>query len=183
MLFARIRPLWLFLLLFLPALTSGILAALADHFPLRHYRFLVLSLNLSTFFAMIFVCWIATLVYLLAPRFRSKFLVFAGLGIGVLFRLWQDSFLMGALNASGQIPSIEFISLDSPVFVMHVIVSLFMIGVLILLPLWLLKKEKALGIEPESKGKTILWFFIFPIGIWFIQPRVQKVLSDTNPES
>jgi hypothetical protein len=178
MLFARIRPIWLFLLLFIPIIASGILSELAVHAGLKHYRFLVLSLNLSTIFAMIFVCWIATLVYVLAPRFRSRFLVFFGLGISVLFRLWQDNFVMAALNESGQIPTIESISLDSPVFVMHVIVSLFMIMTLFLLSFWLLKKEKLLGFAAESKAKTILWFFAFPIGIFFIQPRMRKILSE-----
>jgi hypothetical protein len=178
MFFARLRPAWLFLLMFLPVIISAILILLADHYPQKHLRFLIMSQNLSTFFAMVFVCWIATLVLVLAPSFRSKFLIFAGLVIGILFRFWQDSFIMEALNVTGKIPDIEFISFDSPVFVMHILVSLFMIAVLILLPNWLLKKEKALGFEERSKGKTILWFFAFPVGIWFIQPRVRKILEE-----
>jgi hypothetical protein len=113
----------------------------------------------------------------LAPTFRSKFLAFAGLTISVLFRFWEDSFSMEALNATGRVPKLAYISLDSPVFVMHVLVSLFMIVLLVFLPLWLLKKEKSLGFAEESKGKTILWFFIFPVGMWFIQPRMRKILD------
>jgi hypothetical protein len=52
-----------------------------------------------------------------------------------------------------------------------------MILLLILLPLWLLKKEKVLGLPGEAKGKTILWFFIFPVGIFFIQPRMKALLD------
>lgn len=177
MLFARIPAPILLALMLLPAGASFLLINLAEQFPERHLRFLTLSLNLSTFFAMIFVCWIATLVYILAPGFRSRFFIYAGLVISVLFRLWQDSFLMEGLNVTGQIPDISSISLDSPVFIVHVIVSLFMIALLILLPIWLLRKEHELGFPAESKGKTILWFFIFPVGIFFIQPRMKRILD------
>lgn len=183
MLFARIKPIWLFLLLFVPLTASGILAELAEHYPLRHHRFLVLSLNLSTFFAMIFVCWILTLVYVLAPTFRSKFLIFFGMTISILFRIWQDNFNMELLNATGKVPTLETFGIDSPIVVMHAIVSLFMITTLILLPLWLLKKEQLLGFAPESKAKTIAWFFVFPIGIWFIQPRMRKILEQAESQA
>ena len=178
MLFARIPAPILFALMFLPVGASALLINLAEHNPERHLRFLTLSLNFSTFFAMIFVSWIATLVYILAPGFRSRFFIYTGLVIAVLFRFWQDSFMMEGLNVTGQIPDIESVSFDSPVFVMHAIVSLFMIALLILLPLWLLKKEKALGFPEESKGKTILWFFVFPVGIFFIQPRMKRILDN-----
>jgi hypothetical protein len=178
MFFARIRPVWLFLLFFVPVAASGLLAFFAENNPVNHYRFLVLSLNLSTFFAMAFVCWIATLVYVLAPSFYSKLLVFAGLALSVLFRFWQDNFNMGALHANGKIPTLEDIPLNSPIFILHALVSLIMLVLLVFLPLWLLKKEKLSGAEKESTFKTILWFFVFPIGIFFIQPRVQKILNE-----
>jgi hypothetical protein len=178
MFFARIRPVWLFLLFFVPVAASGLLAFFAENNPVNHYRFLVLSLNLSTFFAMAFVCWIATLVYVLAPSFYSKLLVFAGLALSVLFRFWQDNFNMGALHANGKIPTLEGIPLNSPIFILHALVSLIMLVLLVFLPLWLLKKEKLSGAEKESTFKTILWFFVFPIGIFFIQPRVQKILNE-----
>jgi hypothetical protein len=177
MLFARIRPLWLFLLMFVPVIASVILGVLAEQNEAKHVRFLVLSVNLSTFFAMVFVCWIATLVYVLAPTFRSKFLALFALGVSVIFRIWEDDITLAFVNTTGQIPTLSFISLDSPVFVMHVLVSLFMIALLILLPLWLVKKEAALGYAPSSKGKSILSFFVFPVGMFFIQPRVKKVLE------
>jgi hypothetical protein len=177
MLFARIPAPILLALMFLPAGASFLLANLAEQYPERHLRFLTLSLNLSTFFAMIFVCWMATLVYILAPGFRSRFFIYIGLAVGVLFRIWQDSFLMEGLNVTGRVPDIESISLDSPVFVMHAIVSLFILSLLIMLPLWLLKKEKTFGLPEEAKGKTILWFFIFPVGIFFIQPRMKALLD------
>lgn len=177
MLFARIKAIWLFLLLFIPVTISGILMQLAETTPHKHLRFLTISLNLSTFFAMTFVCWLATLTFILAPTFRARFFVFAGLVIGILFRLWQDSFVMEALNITGQIPRLEYISIDSPVFVMHVLVSLFMIYLLVQLPIWLLKKEKRLDLPNESKAKSILWFFIFPVGIFFLQPRMRKILD------
>jgi hypothetical protein len=177
MLFARIHPALLLLLMLVPAIASATLEHLAAQNAEKHLRFLVMSINLSTFFAMIFVCWIATLVYVLAPRFRSKFLAFFGLGIAVLFRLWQDNFTLDAVNVIGEIPKLSFISLESPVFVMHVLSSLVMIAILILLGSWLVKKEKALGLATDSTGKTILWFIIFPVGMWFIQPRMRKILD------
>lgn len=177
MLFARIHPALLLLLMLVPAITSAVLEQLAAHNEEKHLRFLVLSVNLSTLFAMIFVCWIATLVYVLAPKFRSKFLAFFGLGIAVLFRLWQDNFTLDAVNIIGEIPKLAFISLESPVFVMHVLSSLFMIALLILLGSWLVKKEISLGLPSDSKGKTILWFIIFPVGMWFIQPRMRKIID------
>jgi hypothetical protein len=182
MLFARIRPIWLFLLMFLPVIASGIFGVLAEHNEAKHTRFLVLSVNLSTLFAMIFVCWIATLVYVLAPTFRGKFLALFGLGVSVLFRIWQDKITLAFVNVTGKIPSLAFVSIDSPVFVMHVLVSLFMIALLIFLSLWLLKKEAALGILPQTKGKTLFSFFVFPIGIWFIQPRMRKILDEARSE-
>lgn len=181
MLFARIRPIFLSLLMFLPIIASGLLVVLAEHNKAKHLRMLVLSTNLSTFFAMVFVCWIATLVYVLAPSFRSKFFAFAGLTIGVLFRLFEDSITLDVLNVTGQIPILSFVSLDSPIFVMHVLVSLFMISLLVFLARWLIRKEKSLGFEEESKIKTILWFIIFPVGIWFIQPRMRKILDEEKP--
>lgn len=178
MFFARIRPIWLFILFFLPVIASSVLVVLAGYFPQRHYRFLILSLNLSTFFAMAFVCWIATLVYVLAPSFYSKLLVFSGLTLSVLFRFWQDNFNMDALRVNGKIPTLEDIPVNSPVFILHALVSLVMIIVLVFLPLWLLKKEKLNGSEKKSTFKTILWFFVFPVGIFFIQPRIQKILGE-----
>jgi hypothetical protein len=181
MLFARIRPTWLFLLMFLPVILSGILGVLAEHNEAKHTRFLVMSVNLSTFFAMIFVCWTATLVYVLAPTFRSKFLALFGLGVSVIFRLWQDDITLAFVNSTGKIPSLAFISLDSPVFVMHVLVSLFMITLLIFLPLWLIKKESTLDFVSLPKWKMILAFFVFPIGLWFIQPRTRRILDAEKP--
>jgi hypothetical protein len=143
----------------------------------KHVRLLVMSINLSTVFAMLFVCWISTLVYVLAPTFRSKLLALLGIAVSVLFRLWQDNFTLDVVNVTGMVPRLSFISLDSPVFVMHVLVSVFMIALLILLGLWLVKKETALGLAPATKGKAILWFIVFPVGMFFIQPRVKKMLD------
>ncbi|MEO5644360.1 MAG: hypothetical protein ABIQ40_01825 [Bacteroidia bacterium] len=177
MFFARIRAPWLLLLFLIPIIASVVFAQLAAYNEAKHLRFLILSVNLSTVFAMLFVCWIATLSYILAPRFRSKLFALVGLGLSVLFRLWQDNFTLDVVSVTGAIPQLEFISVDSPVFVMHVIVSLFMITLLVQLALWLLKKEKELGLDTTSKGKTILWFIVFPVGMWFIQPRMRKILE------
>ncbi|MDQ3109101.1 MAG: hypothetical protein M3R17_04325 [Bacteroidota bacterium] len=182
MLFARLRPTWLLLLMLLPAVASAIFGEMAEHNASKHTRLLVMSVNLSTFFAMIFVCWIATLAYVLAPTFRSKFLVLFGLGVSVLFRLWQDDITLAFVNSTGKIPELAFISVDSPVFIMHVLVSLFMIALLILLSFWLLKKEVTSGILPQSKAKTILSFFVFPVGMFFIQPRMRKILDAEKAE-
>ncbi len=182
MFFARIRPAWLFLLMLLPVLASVIFGQLAEHNDVKHIRYLVLSINLSTFFAMIFVCWVATLVYVLAPSFRSKFLLLFGVAISVLFRLWQDNFTLDVVNITGHIPRLAFISLYSPVFVMHVLVSVFIIFLLIMLGSWLVKKEKELGLAQASKVKTMLWFIIFPIGMWFIQPRMRKIMDMLDAE-
>ncbi|CAN5227223.1 hypothetical protein BH09BAC5_BH09BAC5_01360 [soil metagenome] len=177
MLFARIKAIWLFLIFFVPIIISVALTMSADFYPAKHLRFLTISLNLSTVFAILFVAWILTLVFILAPSFRSRFLVFFGMAISVLFRMWQDSFTLEALNVTGKLPKLEFISIDSPVFVMHVLVSLFMIYVLVLLSIWLIKKEISLGLTTDSKAKTILSFIVFPIGIFFIQPRMRKILG------
>ncbi len=182
MFFARVRPVWLFFLMFLPLIASIIFGQLAEQNEVKHIRYLVLSINLSTFFAMIFVCWMATLVYVLAPSFRGKFLLLFGLAISVLFRLWQDNFTLDVVNITGQIPQLAFISLDSPIFVMHVLVSVFIISLLVLLGNWLVRKEKELGLAPESKGKTIIWFILFPIGMWFIQPRMRKIMAMLDAE-
>lgn len=182
MFFARLRAPFLLLLLFAPVIASLLFQQFAAMNEEKHLRFLILSVNLSTVFAMLFVCWIATLTFILAPRFRSKLLVFMGLALSVLFRLWQDNFTLDVVNVTGQIPKLEFISVDSPVFVMHVIVSLFMLTLLVQLALWLLKKEKELGLPEESKGKTIAWFIIFPVGMFFIQPRMRKILEEVEAE-
>jgi hypothetical protein len=182
MFFARLRASFLLLLLLTPAIASAVFEQLAAHNDAKHIRFLILSVNLSSVFAIIFVCWIATLVYVLAPSFRAKFLAIFGLGIAVLFRLWQDNFTLDAVNRIGAIPKLAFISLDSPVFVMHVIASLIMIALLILLGLWLVKKETALGLSSASKGKTILSFIVFPVGMFFIQPRMRKILDENDAE-
>lgn len=180
MFFARIHPIWLLLLMLLPATGSVILEQLAAHNEQKQVRFLVMSVNLATFCAMIFVCWISTLVYVLAPSFRSKFLVFLGIAVSVLFRLWQDNFTLDVINITGKIPRLAFISLDSPVFVINILVSVFLIALLILLAKWLIKKEKELGLASESKVKTILWFIIFPAGMFFIQPRMRKILDEVE---
>lgn len=180
MFFARLRAPFLLLLILVPAIASAVFQQLAASNEEKHVRFLILSVNLSTVFAMLFVCWIATLSYILAPRFRSKLLVFMGLGISVLFRLWQDNFTLDVISVTGQIPKLAFISLNSPVFVMHVIVSLFMLTLLVQLALWLLKKEKELGLPAEPKGRTIAWFLIFPVGMFFIQPRMRKILDEVE---
>lgn len=182
MFFARIRAPFLLLIMLAPAITGAILEQLAAHNDAKHIRFLTLSVNLSSVFAMIFVCWIATLVYVLAPTFRAKFLAFFGLGVAVLFRLWQDNFTLDAINRIGAIPKLAFISLDSPVFVMHVLSSVFMIALLILLGLWLVKKEETLGLSSASKGKSILSFIVFPAGMFFIQPRMRKLLDENEAQ-
>lgn len=182
MLFARLRAPLLLLLLLAPAIASAVFEQMAAHNDAKHTRFLILSVNLSSVFAIIFVCWIATLVYVLAPSFRAKFLALFGLGIAVLFRLWQDNFTLDVVNTAGVIPKLAYISLDSPVFVMHVLSSVFMLALLVLLGLWLVKKENALALPPQSKGKSILSFLVFPVGLFFIQPRMRKILDATQAE-
>lgn len=182
MLFARLRAPLLLLLMLAPAIASAAFEQMAAHNDAKHTRFLVLSVNLSSVFAIIFVCWIATLVYVLAPSFRAKFLSFFGLGVAVLFRLWQDNFTLDVVNSVGAIPRLAYISLDSPVFVMHLLSSVFMLALLVLLGLWLVKKENALELSSLSRGKSIASFLIFPVGMFFIQPRMRKILDVTAVE-
>lgn len=180
MFFLRFRPLTLFILLFLPLLAAALLQVMAPFHPQSQMRMLIFSVNLSTLFALVFVCWIASLAYVLAPNFGLRFLVFAGLAASVLFRFWEDNWSIRVLHATGEMPKPEDLRISSLTFILHALVSLLVLVFLVLLPLWLVRKEKEQGLPAVSKAKTILWFFIFPIGLWFIQPRVQQLLEEED---
>jgi len=46
----------------------------------------------------------------------------------------------------------------------------------------LIKLENYLGIKSDG-FMTFIWVFVLPIGIWWIQPRVQKIMTSHVPSS
>lgn len=178
----RLRPLHLFLLLMLPVLLSGILQQ-APYFAAENaLRLQIISVNLSTIFACIFVAWIITLTVALAPGMASRLIISITLIAGMGFRALQDSWMIDELNANGRLIDVEDLEILSPIFIIHAFLSLFMLLTLAMLSVWLVRKEKNAGIHTQPLWLTVIQFLIFPVGLFWIQKRVQAVKKNPEPE-
>lgn len=179
----RLRPLYLFLLMMVPMVLSAILAEAPAFATTNALRLQVVSVNLSTFFAVVFVSWIATLTYTLSPGKNSRWLIIVLLAAGTAFRAWQDSLMIDELYAYGRIMPLENLEILSPLFILHALVSLVVLATLMLLSIWIVRKEKASGINSRPLWLTIVQFFVFPIGLFWIQKRMQTVFPENNTGS
>jgi TctA family transporter len=171
----RISPITLFLLLFIPLVAGLILLQSPEFAPEKAVRLQALGVNLGTAFAVVFAAWIASLIYFLAPSTGSKFTWILLLGLGLLFRAWEDGWKIENLYFNGKIPNESDIEINSPLFILHLLVSVMMVVVLILIAVWLTRKEKEMGKETKPLWQTVLLFLGFPIGLFFIQKRVKAV--------
>lgn len=179
----RLRPLFLFLLLMLPVAASALLKSLATAGTANALRQQVIAVNLSSLFAILFVAWIITLVFALAPGAGSRWTIAAGMALGMAFRTWQDSWTIDELYASGHELSVEDLDPLSPYFILHAAVSLFMLATLALLARWLVRKEKSAGIAGQPFWLTFVQLLVFPVGLFWIQKRARQFLPEKQPEA
>jgi hypothetical protein len=173
----RLRPYQLFLLLIIPMLTAMLLQRAELFTAVNVVRLKVIGVNLSTIFAVLFTAWIGTLVWALAPSMVTRSMLIAGLSLSMAFRAWQDSWAIDELYATGKLPDTSHVEMLSPLFVLHALISLFMLYLLVMLAMWLVREEKAVrGTAPSFWG-TLLQFLVFPIGLFWIQKRAQAVVK------
>ena len=171
----RIRPLYLFLLMMLPAISAAILQQAPSFTSENVLRMQILGVNLSTFFAVVITSWIITLTVVLAPGKTSRALIIAGICGATVFRAWQDSWAIDELHMSGKIPAVEDLELLSPLFILHALSSVMMLLTLTLLSVWLVRKEKSANIKSNPLWLTIIQFLFFPIGLFWIHKRVLAI--------
>lgn len=167
----------------LPVLASAILKEAPSFAGENALRLQILSVNLSTLFACIFVGWIITLTVALAPGSTSRWLIITGMAGGLAFRALQDSWTIDELNITGRELAVENLEILSPLFILHALVSLIMLVTLVMLAVWLVRKEKAENIAPQPLWFTIIQLLAFPIGLFWIQKRAQAVSFEDRSES
>jgi hypothetical protein len=175
----RIRPLYLFLLFMIPAIAGGILQQAPEWTSTNVIRLQVFGINCSTIFALTFVVWLIALTYAVAPSLTMRYFVVGWLALGAVFRGWQDSWTIDWLYLTNKLPGFEEVNSYPPLFWLHIAISVLMIVTLVLLSIWIVRKEKAAGIK-SSFAITLLEFIAFPVGLWFIQPRVKKLIENVG---
>lgn len=173
----RLKPFSIFLLLIIPMLAGGIFQAAPYFTSVNTIRLQIIGVNISTIFAVLFTAWMATLTWAIAPGMTRRSFLIAGLSLSMAFRAWQDSWSIDALLLTGKMPAIEDVPLFSPLFVLHALVSLFILYLLVMLAVWLVRREKAIGIQPQSLGITILQFMVFPVGLFWTHKRARALHS------
>jgi hypothetical protein len=173
----RFRSLHIFLALMIPMLLGALLQNAPMWTSENLVRLQVTGINCSTFFALVFVLWIGTLVYKLAPRENVRWTILAGLALGVAFRAWQDSWAIDWVYMTGQQPAVEEIDPTSPLFILHALVSLFMLFTFVLIARWLVIREKMAGINRTPFWLTLVQLLAFPVGLWWIHPRAKRLFG------
>ncbi|HEU4717531.1 MAG TPA: hypothetical protein VFU15_06850 [Bacteroidia bacterium] len=170
----RLRPVVMLLLIVLPLAAGAVLQAAAD-LAGKNTQLQLASTALSFVFAMIFCAWIAALTWKLARGTLRRLVLLFLLLCGVVFRAWQDCWSVNKFLATGKMPSVEEIDPLSAIFILHALVSLFVVYLLVWLSVSLVKKEKSSGISSSPLWQTLLSFFVFPVGVFFIQRRIQRL--------
>jgi ABC-type uncharacterized transport system permease subunit len=173
----RLKPILLFLLLMIPMIAGAILQQ-ATAFHTEHpLRVMAMGINLSSIFAILFCAWIATITWVVTPGQNLRLLLLVLLGLGMAFRLWQDSWNIQSVYMQGKMLSVEDFPVTSPLFVLHALVSVYMLTLFVLLARWLVRKEIASGKTASSTGITILQFLVFPVGLFWLQKRLRSLIG------
>lgn len=161
----------LFFVLLTPLLVAGLLRYEAITDPVGRERMLNICLISSVFFAAFFTAWIIDILYRLAPSkiWRERIIWFLLIGIG--YRVFMDWFTIDQIRSTGKAPEIESMPAVIP---FHLAITLGVLTLLVFLGRWLVMREHN-GRATKGWGWTSLLFIVFPVGIWFLQPRLQQL--------
>ena len=173
----RLDPWKLFLLLFIPAVLSVVVLLSGDSLFRDHAITLIASQSLKFVFIGVFVYWlyaIGTHLARLEPNQRRRLALFNGaLAFALVYRVLVDLYTVGYVIATRADFDLESQLWIVPFHLLATVAAFYCFYVDAQL---LVSAERRQPGDFRHVWQTFLLMALFPIGLWFTQPRLQKQL-------
>ncbi len=178
MLLLRIDHWKLFLLLLTPAILGGLVLLFGDAMLQSHAVTLMVSQLLSFVFIGVFVWWIYTIAIHLARlgpnQSRNLSLFKSGLLFALIYRVLIDLYMLWFGLTHG-----ASMDLENALWVVpfHLLATVAVLYCFVLNATLLVSTEQQQPRSFRDAWKTFVLLLVFPIGLWFVQPRLQSIFG------